>query len=123
MGSRTKQKISWLVNMEQNLQIETFGEVYPKFMIELVADGEPNGSFKLLLWDGVQSYIQRSVRLAPGPGSDSEIKVVFVAPEVDSTVRRATRFPTHDAPLRYMPRVIRRGLHSYQAIHRPFLPG
>ena len=34
---------------------------------------------------------------APGPGSDSEIKV-FVAPEVDSTVRRATRFPTHDAP-------------------------
>jgi len=83
--------------MEQALYIKTFGEVHPKFMIELVAGDAPNGSFNLLLWDGAQAHIQNSVRLTPGPGSDSKARI-FEPPDVDSTIRRATRFPTHDSP-------------------------
>ncbi len=83
--------------MEQTLSIKTFGETFPKFLIELVADDSLNGSFNLLLWDGAQAHVQRSVRLEPGPGSDSQARILE-PPYVDSTVRRAMRFPTHDAP-------------------------
>ncbi len=79
--------------MEQILSIKTFGEVFPKFMLELVADDEPNGSFNLLLWDGAQAHIQGSVRLVTGSGSDSKQRI-FEPPDIDSTIRRAMRFPT-----------------------------
>ena len=56
--------------MEEVTYIKTFGEVFPQFMIELVADDALNGSFNLLLWDGAEAQVQRSVPLAPGLGSD-----------------------------------------------------
>ena len=33
-------------------------KISPKYMIELISDGMPIGYFKLLLWDGTQSFIQ-----------------------------------------------------------------
>ncbi len=85
------------VGMEQASQTKTFGEVSPKFMIELISDGMPIGSFKLLLWDGTQTFIQDHVRLKLKPGSDSG--AIILGPlDVDPTVRQAMRFPAHDAP-------------------------
>jgi hypothetical protein len=85
------------MRMEQEPHIKTFGEVFPKFMIELVADDEPNGSFNLLLWNGAEAFVQSSVRLVPGPGSDSKPRI-FEPPDIDSTIRRAMRFPTYGTP-------------------------
>ena len=51
------------VGMEQASRTKTFGEVSPKYMIELISDGMPIGSFKLLLWDGTQTFIQDYVGL------------------------------------------------------------
>ncbi len=83
--------------MEQAPYHKTFGEVFPKSMIELISDGVSNGSFKLLLWDGTQAFIQDSVQLNPEPDSNSET-IIFEPPDVDPTVRQAIRFPTRVAP-------------------------
>jgi hypothetical protein len=83
--------------MEQVPCIKTFGETFPKFMIELVAADAPNGSFNLLLWDGAQAHITDSIALRPGPGSVFKARTLE-PPDVDFTIRRAMRFPTHDTP-------------------------
>jgi hypothetical protein len=85
------------VDVEQASRTKTFGEVSPKYMIELISDGMPIGSFKLLLWDGTQSFIQDQVGLKLKPGSDSGA-IILEPPNVDPTVRKAIRFPTSDAP-------------------------
>jgi hypothetical protein len=83
--------------MEQLSQSETFGETFPKFMIELVAnDSSPKG-IDLLLWDGIQAHIQSQFVLIPA--SDSKFKPrVFDSPDLDSSTWRAIRVPTHAAP-------------------------
>ena len=79
--------------MESVTLVRTFGEVFPKCMIELVADDEAEGSLGLLIWNGVESHIQARVRLALGPGSNRNVKL-FEPPDFDSTILRAMRFPT-----------------------------
>src|SRR5208282_1574232 len=83
--------------MEQQPRIETYGELAPQFMIELVADDVPAGGFKLLLWDGAEQHIESNLRQEGAPSSIFTPRIIS-APEVDSTVRRAIRFPTHAAP-------------------------
>jgi hypothetical protein len=85
------------VGMEQDSPTKTFGEVSHKFMIELISDGTPIGSFRLLLWDGTQTFIQDRVGLKLQPGSDSGV-VILAPPDIDPTVRQAIRFPTRDTP-------------------------
>ncbi len=83
--------------MEQQPRIETYGELAPRFIIELVASDAPDGGLKLLLWDGAEQHIQSKLALEAAP--DSEFKArVYCPPEVDSTIPRAIRFPTHAAP-------------------------
>src|SRR5208282_1149154 len=83
--------------MEQQPHIETYGELAPQFMIELVADDAPAGGFKLLLWDGAEQHIESHLRQEGAPGSVFTPRM-FRAPEVDPTIQRAVRFPTHAAP-------------------------
>ena len=85
------------VGMEQASRTKTFGEFSPQYMIELISDSTPVGSFKLLLWDGTQTFIQDHVGLKLKPGSDSGA-IILEPPDLDPTVRRAIRFPTSDAP-------------------------
>jgi hypothetical protein len=82
--------------MKQSRYIKTFGEVFPKFIIDLVADEGSNESFKLLLWNGEETHVGRSIQVPLGAGNDLRERI-FVPPDVDSTVRRAIRFPAHDA--------------------------
>ena len=49
-------------------QVKTFGEAFPKFLIELVADDSLNESFNLLVWDGARAHVDRRVLFEPGPG-------------------------------------------------------
>src|SRR5271170_3268350 len=83
--------------MEQQTHIETYGELAPQFIIELVASDAPDAGLKLLLWDGTQQHIQSSLALEAAPDSDFKARV-FSPPEVNSTILRAIRFPTHAAP-------------------------
>jgi hypothetical protein len=83
--------------MQQASPTETFGEVSSKFMIELINDGMPFGSFKLLLWDGKDAFIQDHVELKLKPGSDSGA-VMLGPPNVDPTIRQAIRFPKRFVP-------------------------
>ena len=78
-------------------QVKTFGEAFPKFLIELVADDSLNESFNLLVWDGAQAHVDRRLLFEPGPGSGFRARL-FQPPDVDSTIRRAMRFPTQNAP-------------------------
>jgi hypothetical protein len=83
--------------MEQRLHSKTFGEVFPEFMIELVASDTSQRGFDLLFWDGTQAHLQSRVSLTPAPGSKFRPRV-FDPPDLDSTIWRAIRFPTHAAP-------------------------
>jgi len=86
--------------MEQELElhVKTFGETFPDGdMIELVAGESPQADFNLLLWNGEEARIGSSFRLFTGPGPEPK-PVIFEPPVVDSTFRRAIRFPTHAAP-------------------------
>src|SRR5208282_6272574 len=83
--------------MERQLHIETYGERAPQFMIELVADDPRTEALKLLLWDGAEQHIDSHLRQEGAPGSIFAPRIIS-APEVDSTIRRAIRFPTHAAP-------------------------
>lgn len=82
--------------MENKPYVETFGELAPQFVIELVADEARGAGLKLLLWDGTEQYIQPSLSLEPAPDSAFQA-TVFRAPEIDSSLVRAIRFPTHAA--------------------------
>jgi hypothetical protein len=73
-------------------------------MIELVAGDVSSGPFNLLVWDGAQAHIQPSVPLTAEPGCKFEPRV-FDAPEVDSTICRAIRFPTGAAPYESSPKL------------------
>lgn len=82
--------------MEHEPHIQTYGELAPQFMIELVAGEVPGSGLTLLLWDGTEQHIQSSVRLEAAPGSEFKARE-FRAPELDSSIPRAIRFPTHAA--------------------------
>ena len=45
----------------------TFGEVFPKFMIEVIADEDSDAGFRLLLWDGTEAHIGSSIELQSAP--------------------------------------------------------
>jgi hypothetical protein len=77
--------------------IKTFGEILPDCMIELVSGGPSQTSFKLLLWDGNKAQIKPRVSIEPQPELGFETNV-FAPPDIDSTILRAIRFPTHAAP-------------------------
>ena len=82
--------------MERLPQSETFGEAFPEFMIELVAsDTSPKG-VELLCWDGTQAHIQPRVQLAAAPGAKFKPRV-FDSPDLESSIWRAIRIPTHAA--------------------------
>lgn len=83
--------------MEHEPEIETYGELAPEFMIELVAGDPRGGGLALLLWDGTEQHIQSSLRLEAARGSEFKARA-FRAPDVDSTILQAIRFPTHAAP-------------------------
>lgn len=85
------------LGMEQASPTETFGEVSPQYMIELIRDRTQVSSFRLLLWDGKEAFIQDQVGLKLKPGSDSGA-VILGPPNVDPTIRQAIRFPTHVVP-------------------------
>ena len=87
------------VDVEQASRTKTFGEVSPKYMIELISDGMPIGSFKLLLWDGTQTFIQDHVGLKLKSGSDSGA-IILEPPDLNPTVRQAICFPTRVTPFR-----------------------
>ena len=82
--------------MEQQLDTVTYGELAPQFVIELVADDAPGGGFQLLLWNGTEQHIQSSLRQEAAPGSEVGARM-FRVPQLDSTMRRAIRFPTRAA--------------------------
>lgn len=66
-------------------------------MIEVIADSASDGGFNLLLWDGAEAHIEPSMRLESAPDSQFGERT-FYPPDVDATIRRAMRFPTHAAP-------------------------
>lgn len=72
---------------------QTFGEVYPTFMVELVM---PAGSVdpSLLLWDGRHAYIERRLHMTPGLNSQFNARL-YVPPDVNPTIWNAIRLPTH----------------------------
>jgi hypothetical protein len=82
--------------MEQLPQSETFGEVFAEFMIELVANDTSPKGVDLLCWDGTQAHIQSRVELIPALGSKFKPRA-FDSPDLDSSIRRAIRIPTHAA--------------------------
>lgn len=88
----------------QTSATETFGEVSAKFMIEVVSDGMQFSSFKLLLWDGKEAFIQDHVALKLKPGSDSGA-VILKPPNVDPTIRQAVRFPRRFVPFHSTPQL------------------
>jgi hypothetical protein len=77
--------------------IKTFGEILPECMIELVSGGPSQTSLKLLLWDGTNSKILPRVSIEPLPDWGFSTNV-FEPPDIDSSILRAIRFPTHAAP-------------------------
>jgi hypothetical protein len=72
--------------------VKTFGEILPTHIIELVADGPSQLSFQLVLWNGNEAVVAPSMRTTPESGFGV---TVFEPPDIDSTVLRAVRFPTH----------------------------
>jgi hypothetical protein len=76
--------------------IKTFGEILPDCMIELVSGGPSQTSFKLLLWDGTHTQIAPRVSIKPVPDWGFGTNV-FKPPDIDSSILRAIRFPTHAA--------------------------
>lgn len=75
-------------------RLETFQEVFPKFMIEIVVAAGPQPRPLLLLWDGSQSHIGPSVSLEGKPEAELDSRV-YVPPELDSTIWQAIRLPSH----------------------------
>ena len=83
--------------MQSAPRVKTFGEILPDCMIELVSGGLSQTSFKLLLWDGTNAQIGSRVAIEPIPEWGFGTNV-FEPPDIDSTILRAIRFPTHAAP-------------------------
>jgi hypothetical protein len=83
--------------MQREAHIKTFGEIFPASMIELVSCGPSQVRCQLLLWDGTKAHLVTSVRSEPAADSGFGA-TIFEPPEIDSTILRAIRFPTHAAP-------------------------
>lgn len=75
----------------------TYGEVFSKFLIEVVAKSTSNPKLGLLLWDGAQLHRASSIGLAAAPYSDFQAATLY-PPALELTVRKAIRFPTHAVP-------------------------
>ena len=69
----------------------TYGEAFPKFMIEVVAAAESDSGPSLLLWNGAETYIASKITLTASKSDASDR--TFYPPEIDSTTRNAIRFP------------------------------
>ncbi len=69
----------------------TYGEAFPKFMIEVVAAAESDSGPSLLLWNGAKAYIASKITLTASKSDASDR--TFYPPEIDSTTRNAIRFP------------------------------
>jgi len=70
--------------------VDTFGEIQPKWMIDLLADGTAGSQLKLLLWDGETARVQQNF---PMNFPDLEQRVYRPA-KVDATVTREIYFPS-----------------------------
>jgi hypothetical protein len=75
----------------------TFGEVSPKFLIEVVADRDSEAGLCLLLWDGAQAHIASRIELKAEQNSEFGERTLY-PPDVDATIRRAVRLPSHVNP-------------------------
>ncbi len=69
----------------------TYGEAFPKFMIEVVAAAESDNGPSLLLWNGTEAYIASKITMTASKSGASNS--TFYPPEIDSTTRNAIRFP------------------------------
>lgn len=78
-------------------KIQTFGEVFPQFKVELVASDVPTEPLKLLFWDGERARVDSIVQLEDAPGSGRAPRA-FVAPEINPTIQKRMRFPTSAIP-------------------------
>ena len=83
--------------MGQTERIQTFGEVSPRFMLELVTSDTATANLNLLLWDGERAHIAPSVLFEGAPDSPKTSRLLY-PPDIDSSVRKMVRFPTHSAP-------------------------
>ena len=86
-----------VIKMNEMTYKRTFGEVFPKFMIEAVAGATYSGGFNLLLWNGTEVHIGSKITTKSAPDSQFGAST-FYPPDVDATVRKAVRFPSHATP-------------------------
>lgn len=84
---------SWYDDAEPAFEKKTFGEVFPKSIIELIRDDTPGGSVQFLLWNGTQQFLQDrlQLKLTQGGGSGT---MLLIPPDVDPSVLRAIRLPS-----------------------------
>src|ERR1700752_2233896 len=83
--------------MKRRTHRRTGGEVFPKFLIEVVAKSTSNPELSLLLWDGVQARRASTISLAAS--TDTEFQAyTFYPPALEPTVRKAIRFATKAVP-------------------------
>lgn len=71
----------------------TYGEMHPKWMIDLVADPAQDGRLQLLFWDGQQPSIHNRL---PVRGHDDTPERVYQPPDLE--ISKAMRFPTQAIP-------------------------
>jgi hypothetical protein len=69
----------------------TYGEAFPKFMIEVIAAAESDNGPSLLLWNGAEAYIASKITMTASKPDASDR--TFYPPVIDSTTRNAIRFP------------------------------
>src|SRR6266404_4059790 len=73
--------------------VDTFGEIQPKWMIDLLADGTAGSQLKLLFWDGQRTLVQQNF---PMDFHNVEWRVYRPA-KVDATLTREIHFPSRVA--------------------------
>ncbi len=83
--------------MNETIRKRTFGEVFPKFMIEVIAGENSGEGLRLLLWDGKEAHIGSRIELKSAPNSDFG-EMTCHPPDVDATIRKAMRLPSHASP-------------------------
>ena len=83
--------------MKRRTSRRTGGEVFPKFLIEVVAKSTSNPELSLLLWDGAQARLASTINLAAS--RDTEFQAYTFRPlALEPTVRKAIRFATQAVP-------------------------
>jgi hypothetical protein len=78
--------------MEGVPRLDTFGEIFQQFMIEVVATNGFRPRPALLLWDGRMARVGPSVSLQADSGARFEART-YEPPPIDPTVLRALRMP------------------------------